>query len=505
MVQPPRHIAAILFSMLVLSACGSTAPEDKGGNEEMPPSSDEPLKITTDKAAYSPGETVVLTISRRASSQVMVRYKYLNKVIRQSSVSGTSWQWTPPDDDFKGYVAEVYRDENGSEKILATIGIDVSSGWTKFPRYGFLSDYGNLDDSEMAAVIENLNRHHINGIQFYDWQYKHHQMLAGTPDSPQPVWKNIANDDVYFSTVESYIKAAHEHNMSTMFYNLVYGALENASADGVSEKWYLYTDQSHTNKDRHSLPSPPFKSDIFLLDSSNAEWQQFLADENQKVYSALDFDGFHMDQLGDRGSRYAYNGDRVNLAQTFRPFIESMEQANPDKYLVMNAVNQYGQPGISDAPTDFLYTEVWSPNEAYKDLARVITDNNRFGNDLKNSVLAAYVNYNMADSKGYFNTPSVIFTDAVIFAFGGSHLELGEHMLGKEYFPNSNLSMRKDLKEALVSYYDFLVGYENLLRGGGAYNTPDVSTYGEVTLNQWPPQQGKVSVVGKAVGKREVI
>jgi dextranase len=49
------------------------------------------------------------------------------------------------------------------------------------------------------------------------------------------------------------------------------------------------------------------------------------------------------------------------------------------------------------------------------------------------------------------------------------------------------------------------VGYENLLRGGGAYNTPDVSTYGEVTLNQWPPQQGKVSVVGKAVGKREVI
>lgn len=71
------------------------------------------------------------------------------------------------------------------------------------------------------------------------------------------------------------------------------------------------------------------------------------------------------------------------------------------------------------------------------------------------------MNYDLANNKGYFNTPSVLMTNSVIFAFGGAHLELGEHMLGKEYFPNNNLSMKDDLKNSLVNYYDFLVAYQN--------------------------------------------
>jgi dextranase len=53
-------------------------------------------------------------------------------------------------------------------------------------------------------------------------------------------------------------------------------------------------------------------------------------------------------------------------------------------------------------------------------------------------VFAAYLNYNKADNGGsgdkMMNTPGVLLTDAVMFALGGSHLELGDHMLSREYF-----------------------------------------------------------------------
>jgi dextranase len=116
------------------------------------------------------------------------------------------------------------------------------------------------------------------------------------------------------------------------------------------------------------------------------------------------------------------------------------------------------------------------------------------------------MNYDLANNTGTFNTPAVLMTNAVIFAFGGAHLELGEHMLGKEYFPNNNLEMKPDLRAAMIRYYDFLVAYQNLLRDGGDFNSPTVrSTDGKVSLNSWPPEVGKVSTIGKEIDGKQVI
>jgi dextranase len=172
----------------------------------------------------------------------------------------------------------------------------------------------------------------------------------------------------------------------------------------------------------------------------------------------------------------------------------------------MNAVNQYGQEGIAQAPVDFLYTEVWSPNESFKALAQIIRDNNAMSNNSKNTVLAAYINYDLAAQSGYFNTASVLLADAVMFAFGASHLELGEHMLGKEYFPNDNLQMRDDLKNALIHYYDFLVAYQNLLRDGGSFNTLDVQTDNDgLRMEAWPASNGSIAVIGKKFTNKQVV
>ena len=506
-------LRSICLFVLVASFCfgcknkeddASATPPDFPANQAGPSYNN--VAIATDKAVYNPGDEVTFTIDNSTlPASAKVRYKYLNTVLSEVSLTGSTWKWKTPATDYCGYMAEVYSINNGSETIYATIGIDASSNWKKFPRYGFLSKFPQLSDTEINGVISNLNRYHINGLQFYDWQNKHHKPLPVTGSTPAVSWKDIINRDIYFSTVQEYIASAHSYNMKAMFYNLVYGAWDNAEADGVQKEWYVFTDNTHVNRDFHLLSSP-FLSNIYLLDPSNAAWQQYLINENKKVYQHLAFDGFHMDQLGDRGARYTYDGTYLNLSETFKPFIEAVKADAPQKDIVMNAVAQYGQKGIAESSVDFLYTEVWSPFDSYSDLSNLIQQNNAFSNQTKNTVLAAYMNYDLANNKGYFNAPSVLMTNAVIFAFGGAHLELGEHMLGKEYFPNNNLDMKDDLKNSLVNYYDFLVAYQNLLRGGGTFNSVTLTSADSIMmLSKWPASQGTVAVAGKKAGDNQVI
>jgi dextranase len=321
------------------------------------------------------------------------------------------------------------------------------------------------------------------------------------------MWKDIANRDNYFSTVKGYNDAAHGYNMKTLSYNLAYGALNDAVTTGVSDEWYLFDDKNHITKEVISLPAPPFKSSIYIVDPSNTNWQQYIGTRTQDAYTVFGFDGYQIDQVGNRNKTlYNYSGSPVDLPSTFGSFITAMKNTAPQKRLVMNAVTQYGQQQIAATAVDFLYSEVWAPQEAFSDLGTIIQSNDGLTDGSKRSVLAAYVNYNLAEHAGFFNTPGVVLADAVIFAFGGSHLELGDHMLGKEYFPNDNLLMPDDLKAAMISYYDFLTGYENLLRDGGNFNSPTVSsTDNKLKLNNWPPQIGQASVIGKDLGNRQVI
>lgn len=467
-----------------------------------------PVQLSTDKAAYKPGETVRLALNKLLEGQVTIRYKHLNEVLGEAPLTSTSWTWTPPADDFKGYLIDLYTVENGQEIVQGSIAVDVSSDPARFPRNGFLSEYGKLSANDVNKVMDNLNRHHINYVQYQDWHYKHHKPLAGTPTAPMEVWKDIISRDCYRSTVQGYIDASHQRGMKSLFYNLAYGALSDAEQDGVKEEWYLFKDKNHASKDYHPLGSP-FKSNIYLTNPGNQEWKAYMIQQNKEVYEVFDFDGYQIDQLGDRGDLYGYDGNQVNLWSTFPGFIKAMKDAHPDKSLVMNAVSQYGQKDlIAKSPVDFLYTEIWDKpkSNGFEVLSKTITNNDQWSAG-KKTVLAAYMNYKLGKKgRAHFNTPGVLMANAAIHAWGGAHLELGEHMLCTEYFPNSNLTMRGELKKAMVAYYDFITAYENLLRDGGVFGGMTVSSLdAKMTVNQWPPVRNQVATVGKRFGKTDII
>jgi dextranase len=464
-----------------------------------------PLNLVTDKAFYRPCETVRFTLSGSLPAGANVRYKSYGNIISTVPLISNTWTWVPPADDFSGYMAEIFGMVNGVENVYYTIGIDVSSDPARFVRNGFLSGYGAMGNDSIKNVMARLNRLHVNYVQFQDWQYDHQKPLAGTVSSPDAVWKDIINRSNYQSTVLNYLSAAHGYNMFCLHYNLAYGALNNAAADGVLDQWYLYKDANHTTRDVHVL-NAPFRSSIYITNPGNTDWQNFIASKTADVYKVYPFDGYQIDQLGGRGTLYNYNGTITDISNGFNPFINAMKTASPDKRLVMNAVGQFGQSKIATAPVDFLYTEVWDPLSSFSDLANVITNNDNMVNGTKSTVLAAYMNYSYNATGTYFNTPGVLFADAVIFAFGGSHLELGEHMLSKEYFPNNKLKMTTELSYCMYNYYDFLTAYENLLRGGGTFITPALRAGdNQLSLNNWPPVSGKTAVVAKRLGNRDII
>lgn len=466
-------------------------------------------ELTTDKAAYKPGEEVQFDLKFEeeiSDGTLFIRYLHLNRVVGEEDFKAEgnklAWSWNPPQDDGKGYMAEVFLEQSGKVTDHLNIAVDISSDWDKFPRYGYLADFHGMDSGEMSRVIDRLNRLHINGIQFYDWQYKHQEPIRLEDGEPAAQWKDIANRTVAFETVKGYIDLAHSRGMKAMNYNLLFGAYADADRDGVRKEWGLYKDPYHNNQDKHSLPKE-WASDIYLYDPANPEWQDYLIGKEKKTFETLPFDGWHVDQLGGRGELWTYDGRSTNLQETFPLFLrKAKEKLNVD--YVMNAVGQFGQEFIAQAPVKFLYTEVWENHPGYQNLKEVIERNRQYSGNRMNTVLAAYMNYKLSDKPGEFNVPGILLTDAVIFASGGSHLEFGENMLSKEYFPHKNLKLSPQLETQLIRYYDFLVAYQNLLRDNPEDSGLKAAATGDIVLSE-RAEHGKVWSFAKQKDGKDIL
>lgn len=480
---------------LMMSFFACTVPvggEDQTGPvaEELPSLSDFPqIEVYTDKAMYSPGATVKV-MTNKSTNGLGVRYWHLGDVIKEEALTGSKeWSWTPPAEDYQGYYVEIVaKDADGKLVTLATTGVDVSSKWTRFPRYGYLGRFENVNSLKREKILSNLNKHHINAIQFYEWAYDHHHPLCGTPENPEPVWpKYLSTYNCELEVIQGYIEQAHNYNMVSMFYNLCNGLFEWAEEDGCGSDWYIYKDPNRQQKHYHPLDVPPFRSNLYQCDPGREEWLDWISARTDEVYQVFDFDGFHIDQLGNIGKTYDHYGNIVDLPAGYEKFIKKMKESHPEKYLAFNAVDGYGQEHIASAPVDILYNEVWDYHfRAFKNTL----DANRAIDPDRNTVIPAYIH---SRNDGYFNTPAVLMLDAVIFALGGSHLELGENLVSDIYWPSCELKVKPELEEALVEYYDFLVGYENVLRDKVKECKINV-TSSDVDICYWGPSQGKVNI-----------
>lgn len=509
-----KNMFSILSLALLLMACGNgnqnkpEHPNEGGVTKVTTITSDLCWNISTDKAMYAPGETIHFTAEGTPTEGTFVRYRNGSTVVATEPLATTEWTWAAPAEDGRGYLVEVFRQKNDStQQIVGTIGVDVSSDWHLFPRYGFVATF---DKSKTPAVIAEemayLNRCHINGVQFQDWHWKHHYPAPVQNGQVLATFKDIANRDNSTEVIRNYIAVQHDYGMKSIFYNLCFGALEDGPADGVKMKeWGMFCDNTHTNQDSHNLPSS-WKSNIYLLDPANPNWLAYMCERNEEVYANFDFDGFQIDQLGHRGDRYDYQGRQINFNSAYAKFINAVYERHPSKDLIMNAVGSFGSQAILETGhMTAAYNECWEYEEKFSDLRNIVKANDVYSGYTAKTIFAAYMNYKMDNCE--FNTPGVLLTDAVMFALGGAHLELGDHMLCREYFPYTGVRMSEGLREQIIRYYDFHTAYENLLRGGDKEETLAVSTDGSKNVGfvAWPPKLNKVVTFARKHGDTHVL
>lgn len=480
------RLLVLLLASVGLNACSVG---DASRLPVSPPQAGRPgliLATTTDKAAYKPGEQVRIQVrlgSPAAAVPAGARLRLTVRHLERDAGPATDLPvgradatvhlvWTAPAADYKGYSYEVAL-VDGSDQLLAseTGAIDVSSSWLKFPRYGYVSQFAPGVDAR--AVVDQLKDYHINALQFYDWQWKHHRPLKGRPDAVEASWPDIANRTVSRDTVRGLIDAAHGAGMAAMQYNLIYGAAADFRDDGVSPSWGLY-DSPGGRQWEFPLPRGWATSALHVFNPADKGWQDYLIARELDVFQAFAFDGWHADTVGDNGIKYDARGNPVDIKDTFKPFLNAAKARLGDKLLMMNVVGNKGHQQVNTSNVDAVYVEVW-PWDGFPDYLSLknVIDQARQESGGKSLIVPAYMNYDYARTKsdaapGRFNAPGVLLTEATVLAAGGSRLELGDdgRMLCSEYFPSRALEMAPELKTAMRRYYDFAVAYENLLRDG---------------------------------------
>jgi dextranase len=410
-------------------------------------------------------------------------------------------RWMPPSKDFYGYLIQV-RLVSASGKTLDTgyTAVDVSSQWNRFPRYGYLAHYSHAEDADPAEWISELNKFHVDGLEYYDFENRHEQPLAGTVGDPASEWKDIAGRPIERSIIDGFLAEAHRRNMMSMAYNTSYCAYDDAftNGSGVELQWATWPkpDGPRTLQSAMALDldgGPQWKTHRLVYMNQNAvEWQHYLFGKMAELFQAYPFDGWHVDTFGTTGG-YSYQGQYVNFIEGFPAFVDNAH-VFLKKPVVLNTVNTEGQDGMARSLAEFVYSELWDDHETYASVVdaaeQVHTANPEAG-----LVFAAYLQrqqHGKAEPKTtLFNPPSVLLADAAIFASGASHIELGDgsRMLSSEYFPaDTRFSVSQDLSIQLRHYYDFLTAYENLLRYKVTIAPATVSIAGHAASPDGVPQ-----------------
>lgn len=411
------------------------------------------------KAQYLKGEPVKLVVEIPIHEDIVkaqVDIFHLDKLVRTESAAiikqtdcldvGAFY------DDFAGYGVEVTFFRSDGTKLYAATAFDVTNLTKKSLRYGFLSDFTAEDDNDKA--IDSLLKYHINMVQFYDWSYRHDNLVA-----KEEAYTDMMGKNIHLQTVKNKIQKAKSYGMKPMAYGAIYAASHEFYKEHPD--WAFYTGTKEVFK---------FIDTFYIMNiEKNSPWHAYIINQYKEAVEKVGFLGIHMDTYGFPKTAYShYNGEckRIKLEEEFAELIKDTKSrlldVEKENCLVFNNVGNWPVTSVADSKVDAVYIEVWNPYDRYFHIKQIIEGAKNACHNAKPVILAAYLAPFRTESMEQASYSAYILT-AVIVANGSYHLLLGEEnaVLTQGYYGDYTKLLPEQVS-VLRKYYDFMIRYMNL-------------------------------------------
>ena len=329
--------------------------------------------------------------------------------------------------------------------VVARTALEVTSDDRARLRYGFVASY--LPGKDVTAVAEFARRLHLNGIQFYDWAYRHAELLGGGEQ-----YDDALGQPISLATVRGLVRAVQEAGSYAFGYAAVYAVGPN--------EWESWQEHALLTPSGEAYALGNF---LFLVDPAAEPWLEHFRAELAHAVDEIGFDGFHLDQYGYPKFAASPNGLTIDVGDSFVRGIEGVREVLPGARLVFNNVNDFPTWRTAHAPQDAIYIEVWEPQTTLGSLAGVVTRARAVGAD-KPVVIAAYQHvYDRADAAP--SDRATALTMATLYSHGATQLLAGEagRLLVDPYYVRNHGAEPQTLA-LLTRWYDFLVEHDALLQ-----------------------------------------
>ena len=413
------------------------------------------------KATFSPEEPVEIEV-RGAHGPTAIGLWHLDRQLDVKTTQRDEGLVRFPPQPIGGY---------GVEADDAQTALDVLADPLDRPRYGFVSHYEA--GRETDGVVDNIRRLHLNATQFYDWMFRHAQLLP-----PDEEFTDALGRQISLNTVRRLAKAVDDVGSLPIGYAAVYTV--------GREHW----DEWRRDGLYRSDGSPWTLGDDFLwnVDPTSHRWLDHFIRELQAARN-IGFAGFHLDQYGSPKRALRRDGSKVDLAAAFPALIDTVAARVPGTRLIFNNVNDFPTWTTAGAKQDAVYIEVWPPHDRLTHLAELVTKAKSLAPD-KPVILAAYLSAYARDGRGAAAAEQLQL--ATVFSHGGTVLLHGEEeaALTEAYYV-SHKRLDAESQASARRYFDFAVRYGDLLFDRGAVDVTRTHAGGD---NQEVKLSGPVPV-----------
>lgn len=420
------------------------------------------------RTTYPPTGPVLIE-ARGVTGTVRVTVRRLGDVVRQwtGELSAAHIDVQPLEPGCYG--VDVQTANGDTLRTAIEITVDPQSRL----RYGFVAQY--RPGGDLAGVVDNIRRLHLNGVQLYDWAYRHADLLGGGEE-----YLDALGQPISLETVRDLVKQLHAAGSDALGYAAVYGV--------GPQEWPSWEHLALLQSDGAPYGLGDF---LFLVDPAAPAWLEHFTKDLRRAVEYVGLDGFHLDQYGYPRRAVGGAGQAIDLTASFRTLIQRVRAALPDERLIFNNVNDFPTAATAGTPQDAVYIEVWDPHLTLGHLGRVVTRARAAGSG-KPVVIAAYQHvYDVAPARP--SDLAASFTMATLWSHGATHLLAGEadRILVDPYYVR-NHRIEDSIADLLHRWYDFLVEHDEILLDpalvdvtgawAGAYNDAADISYGQTQV-----------------------